>query len=429
MQVGCPPRGGATAFRLTTVLRRVKVPTAKSSGYAAGQVAIGVRHLMPGQSAARDGSGDQPWISVRGSTVDQRNDLVPGEAVIVTDDQLWALGAIVRYHLLKKLDTPESLAKKCGIPPFERNRNGEKTSEYARIFTRLCNDGSKEHAEQIARTFRSEIITASYANRLPAYIRQAIYEAFPKDARAGLPKDEIEQTDARTTPRYFVDRFANYDRSRIDAVTTLLTGLWHAVRYSHEGNRVVRAPLEVCRPNEKRTMHPFPTFIIHFRTRDMTGKPNTRPYTTTGCVVPLHGRDEMIFLGVEDTGYPLTILSRIPIPPPGVELQYFDGVVQRRHHSNNVLFAMPVDLIRAPYTSIDQYPSEKTGSWPEDDAITRITPDIPHIAHLLKRLRRPRRKDGRGAIIAGDWPDQEDTSLLQKIAATVDPSTGKKKRK
>jgi hypothetical protein len=251
-----------------------------------------------------------------------------------------------------------------------------------------------------------------------------------------VPKDEIERTDARTTPRYFVDRFANYDKDRIDAVTTLLTGLWHAVRYSHEGNRVVRAPLEICKPDEQRTLHPFPTFIVHFRTRDMTGRPNTNPFITTGCVVPLHERDEIIFLGVEDTGYPLMILSRIPRPPRGDVLQYFDGVVQRRHHRDNVLFAMPVDFIRAPKMPIAEYPPEKSGSWPEDEAIAKIIPDIPIIKHLLKRLRRPRRQWGRGAIIAGDyeWPsdgrqDPENTAIPPSTAETVDRSTGQKKRK
>jgi hypothetical protein len=97
---------------------------------------------------------------------------------------------------------------------------------------------------------------------------------------------------------------------------------------------------------------------------------------------------------------------------------------------------MPVDFIRAPFAPIVEYPIDKIGSWPEDEALSRIFPDIPHIKHLLKRLRRPRRKWGRGAIIAGDheWPsdgrkDPDDTLTAQTIAVTVDRPAGNKKRK
>jgi hypothetical protein len=53
-------------------------------------------------------------------------------------------------------------------------------------------------------------------------------------------------------------------------------------------------------------------------------------------------------------------------------------------------------------TSIEKYPIDKIGSWPEKDAIDLIKPDIPGIEYILESLRRRPEPEGRGALIVGD---------------------------
>jgi len=143
---------------------------------------------------------------------------------------------------------------------------------------------------------------------------------------------------------------------------------------------------------------PFPGFILTLR------NPNFKPYVTDGSLLPFAKSEMyMMFLGAEDTEFPLFIISKITPPPRGEIPQSFYGVVQRRHHNNDTMFAMPVYFGRSKHTEpIAQYPSDKLGSWPEEEAIRLIKPDIGDIEHILESLRRRRGHDGRGGLIVGD---------------------------
>ena len=264
-------------------------------------------------------------------------------------------------------------------------------------------NGAPQYADEIAKAFKTRILTAKYCANLPLYVIHAIHEAFPDTARRGFIKKRLEASRVRTSPLLFSSRFAVYEGDRIDELTRNYAGLWDVIRYAHLGNRVVRAVLEITAPDEQNTAHPFRVFTIHFRTNDLTGKPDTPPYVTDGCVLPLNSELHMMFLGSEGkTGYPLTIVSKITPSPQGVAPDAFDGIVQRRHHRNDTMFAMPVEFSRTTTMPIEKFPSHKLGSWPEEKAIEIIEPDIPNIRQILERLRRRRRHEGRGALIAGD---------------------------
>jgi len=186
----------------------------------------------------------------------------------LNDDQIQALTVLVRYHLRNGFDTPDKLLKLCGIEPYQRKRGGEvQTKEYSRIFTRFV-DGAPQHAAAIAAGFRKTILTARYGEKLPLYVIHAIHEVFPDIAHKGFLKDRLEQSKTRTSPLLLHYRFASYDENRINQLKNSYCGLWDAIRYNHLGIRVVRVVLEISPPDENNTTHPFPTFTIHFRTRD-----------------------------------------------------------------------------------------------------------------------------------------------------------------
>jgi hypothetical protein len=327
-----------------------------------------------------------------------------GEPPKMTSRQIRALGAIVQFHLQERGGKPLDLLKICEIDPYGRERSGEPDSaESSRYITRLIVSGSAQFANAFAQAFRVKILTARYCKDLPLSVVHAIHETFPDFAQNGFFKKNLERSQARTSPLMFINRFANYDPVRIDEMTREYVGLWQVIRYSHLGDRVVRAVLEILAPNMVHSTHPFPIFNIHFRTHSTTGNEKVPPYKTSGCLVPMKSAQHMMFLGVEDTEHPLTIASKTRVQPGGAVPSDFYGIVQRHHIDDNKFFAMPTAFVRTKTMPIEKYPANKIGSWSEELAVKLMSKDVPKCKEILGNLRRRRGGDGRaGLIVSGD---------------------------
>jgi hypothetical protein len=70
---------------------------------------------------------------------------------------------------------------------------------------------------------------------------------------------------------------------------------WSILRYSHQGQRVVRLALEVtCHPGAR------PTFKLYYRTRGMTHQNVKATIVAHGSLIVLKGSQHAMFLGQEE---------------------------------------------------------------------------------------------------------------------------------
>ena len=305
-----------------------------------------------------------------------------------------ALASIIHWYLEGETGRITQEAANKGLLSKDKRRNN-KRSLLALLMNLPGDDNEKatkltkflQHPEQAAHKETIRLAQAYFTPRLPeillsaaapAYIRVAVRELF-FGAHAFDPV-------TRYSPTGIINFIEEHDEKHVDKIDDF-AGIWHVIRYSSDGTRVLRLALRV---RKQETLHW--RFRIYYRTFDMMAVEKPRPLLQTrGSLILLRGGDHVLFAGQEESrerngnpeGYPLFITAstlqakRLP----------FLGLVQRRDADAQV-FAIRAAFHPADEPDIDDL-RDKIGSWDENIAIEEIKPDIPDILTVLQRLVRP----------------------------------------
>jgi hypothetical protein len=285
--------------------------------------------------------------------------------------------------------------------------------DVGRPISDLIYSGSSKQYAELKRSFKKYILTDEYiASPLATHTRALIAASYPETVQLGFNLDPESKSAFKAGPVAILPLATEYADTGVSHIVSRYVGVWHVIRYSHNGHSVVRAVLEIMPPDRSITGHKFPRFKIKYRTSrqiEQFRMEEEQPcYVTEGCILPMKNGKYMLFAGLENTSYPLFILARVADAhgmsyangeaKARVPLSSFSGMVVRHHNDESVFFSTPCSFIRTKYATANDYPIELIRSVPETEALTGRHGDVEKIAEILEALR-------------GRWPTDRKSAL------------------
>lgn len=274
----------------------------------------------------------------------------------------------------------------------------------------LIYSGTAKRVGLLRDLFLAKVLVANFFDpQPPLHVAALIHSAYIDKVVEGFDRTTIGAFGVGTSPTMILPRSANFDQDEIDKITDDYAAIWHVFRFSHDGDRLVRAAMAIEKPDIERTSHPFTRFKIYFRTSELLASLEKRSqqsskqcYVAEGSIMPLRGGKYMLFAGVDQTQdgveYPLFIVSHMRDPLSHVQTigsqrirpvgkpDKFIATVSRHHHDKRVFFSAPCAFVRSRIKSIEDYPVDKIRSWDKADGIEK-NKDVDDLDQVLIDLR------------------------------------------